>query len=372
MKTYEEIIKRIYEKYNPKKVSNVPALLEKYKGLEEELMDGIFAKYEVSEEEQAFFLKELQEEEIKNEIISDQPNVQPTVQVVPEHKEPEIINLEKKHNLIFCIQCGARLSGFEINCTSCGCKLTKEEPKQQELVEEKITPETFPVTPSVSITEPPAPPAVEPVEEVKPITPPVEPPVENVSEKKLMDAVSSSPKKKGLGIVWWIVIIFFSIVLLGGGAVAYLQFNGKIDIELLKQYIPSKEKQDVTDTLKQKTPPSDGSQMNNNQPEQLNEQPGPSVDEPLQGDVNDQENSGTNPNLKYFIVAGSFPSMQQAQEAVNNLKSKGFDAAQVVDQTTNGSFRVCYKGFASRREAAQDLESIRQGENPSAWVYEKK
>ena len=72
----------------------------------------------------------------------------------------------------------------------------------------------------------------------------------------------------------------------------------------------------------------------------------------------------------YFIVAGAFRSETNAHNLVANLRSKGFDS-EIIDQTRSGLYRVIYKGFVLKSEALQDLASIREQDNPNAWLLKK-
>jgi hypothetical protein len=75
---------------------------------------------------------------------------------------------------------------------------------------------------------------------------------------------------------------------------------------------------------------------------------------------------------KFYIIAASYPTEQLASEAVAVLKAKGFANAEVVGKNDLGTFRICYKGYATREEAMVDLPGIKQSTNPSAWIFEKK
>jgi len=80
----------------------------------------------------------------------------------------------------------------------------------------------------------------------------------------------------------------------------------------------------------------------------------------------------TTVDKKFFIVAGSYPTEQQAKAAVDVLKSKGFPDAEVIGKNNAGGTRICYKGYVTREEAMKDLPGIKQNTNPSAWLFEKK
>jgi len=88
--------------------------------------------------------------------------------------------------------------------------------------------------------------------------------------------------------------------------------------------------------------------------------------------TNNTSTTSTTVVKKFYIIASSFPTEQQANDAVAELKAKGFPNAEVVGKNDLGSFRICYKGYATREEAAADLPGIKQSTNPSAWIFEKK
>lgn len=75
---------------------------------------------------------------------------------------------------------------------------------------------------------------------------------------------------------------------------------------------------------------------------------------------------------KFFIIAGSFATEELAKEGIAELKAKGFIYAEVVGKNDYGSYRIAYKGYATREEANTDLPTIKQNTNPSAWIFEKK
>ena len=74
----------------------------------------------------------------------------------------------------------------------------------------------------------------------------------------------------------------------------------------------------------------------------------------------------------FYIIAGSYPDEQQANDAVADLKRKGFTNAEVVGKNSYSSFRIAYKVYATNEEAAKDLTNIKQTINSSAWIFEKK
>ncbi|MBU1009406.1 MAG: SPOR domain-containing protein [Bacteroidetes bacterium] len=78
--------------------------------------------------------------------------------------------------------------------------------------------------------------------------------------------------------------------------------------------------------------------------------------------------SGAEIRAKYFIIAGAFREKDNAEKLIGTLKSKGFDAG-YAGQTKTGLWRVCYAGLASQEEALQRLESIKQQQDPNAWLF---
>lgn len=73
---------------------------------------------------------------------------------------------------------------------------------------------------------------------------------------------------------------------------------------------------------------------------------------------------------KYFIIAGSFGKISNAERLVQNLKIKGYDAI-IADTNTRGMFRVAYMGFSDIAEAEQQLVAIRREANSQAWILIK-
>lgn len=84
MKYYENIIRAIYQKYNPEKLENIGNLLQKYSGQEEELIDSLITKYQINDRERDDLfhsegskpiISELEEDKIivENKTSSTQP-----------------------------------------------------------------------------------------------------------------------------------------------------------------------------------------------------------------------------------------------------------------------------------------------------------
>jgi len=74
---------------------------------------------------------------------------------------------------------------------------------------------------------------------------------------------------------------------------------------------------------------------------------------------------------KFFIIAGSFSSKQEASKIVTAFKANGYPDAEVVEKNDTGLWLVCYKGYTSSEDANHDLLNIKKVDH-SAWIFEKK
>lgn len=81
------------------------------------------------------------------------------------------------------------------------------------------------------------------------------------------------------------------------------------------------------------------------------------------------------PADKYFLIAGSFASMDNANVFKTKLIADGYNA-QVIERPggPNGEFyKVAYKGFYDRKEAYAELRTARNSEDHSdVWLLVKK
>jgi len=78
----------------------------------------------------------------------------------------------------------------------------------------------------------------------------------------------------------------------------------------------------------------------------------------------------SSPHYSYFIIAGSFKNHDNALRLIKELQAKGFVAI-VAGTNKYGMTRVAYAGFNTMEEATQQLSTIRQHQNPSAWIMRK-
>lgn len=262
--------------------------------------------------------------------------------------------MERKHNLFFCTSCGYKLTGEEYICPGCGFKIAEA---------------PAPVTPAEpKVDNPPVKETIKKEEK--------SPEPKTVSKPSAPVNVKPLKKNKGIGIVWLIVIIFFGIVIIGLGTVAFLQYNGNIDIAILRKYIPVKSSTQTATTDEKNTttkPVTNNNQVNTQNPDTASSHQNNNPDQMNANNNQNQQSSNTNSSsFKFFIIAGSYSAMDAAQQAVGNLKAKGYSGAQVVGKSENGNWRICYKAYSTRHEAIQDLDNIKQKENPTAWIFEQK
>ncbi|MEX2369794.1 MAG: SPOR domain-containing protein, partial [Bacteroidales bacterium] len=70
---------------------------------------------------------------------------------------------------------------------------------------------------------------------------------------------------------------------------------------------------------------------------------------------------------KYFIIAGSFQSLPNATELMNDLKASGFPAEIII--TENRLYRVSVSSFATKEAALRELPGIKNEPGlGSAWL----
>ena len=69
----------------------------------------------------------------------------------------------------------------------------------------------------------------------------------------------------------------------------------------------------------------------------------------------------------YFIIAGSFKSLVNAEEFANNLKKQGF-TTQIID---GNLYRISIGAFATRSEAQKELNRLKSTATPSLWILSK-
>ena len=78
---------------------------------------------------------------------------------------------------------------------------------------------------------------------------------------------------------------------------------------------------------------------------------------------------------KYFLIAGSFQSMGNAQKFRKELEGQGYDSEVIVRKTGPNTdfYKVSYKGFADRDEAFEALRNAKnEPNNETVWLLIKR
>jgi cell division septation protein DedD len=73
---------------------------------------------------------------------------------------------------------------------------------------------------------------------------------------------------------------------------------------------------------------------------------------------------------RYYIIAGAFKSTRNVMAMIRMLRSKGYQPL-VAGETPYGLHRVAFGVFDQRNQARKMLASIRQKDNPAAWILVK-
>ncbi len=77
-------------------------------------------------------------------------------------------------------------------------------------------------------------------------------------------------------------------------------------------------------------------------------------------------------NINYFIIAGSFKRMEQADRYSKSLKTNG-PINPLIIKSSNGRFRVAVDGFNSKDKALMALKTLRKNkEFKTAWILSQK
>ena len=88
--------------------------------------------------------------------------------------------------------------------------------------------------------------------------------------------------------------------------------------------------------------------------------------------VNNQKNEELNSqiadNSKYYIIAGSFKSLENAKIKAIQLIKEGYEGT-ILESTTNGMFRVCYKSYYEKEDAFADALKVNKAHNKeNCWI----
>ena len=411
IKEPEKVILSIYERYNPNKISDVKELLDKYFGQEDELIENIFDKYDVSEEERSMFLKfservivgksSTEDEQVK---VENEVRIKNPAQVIidlynrynPEKlslvkellekyegQEDELIenifdkyDVTKEERILFIQSAESKLFNNNNN------NINNNE-NQEGIIGEKVVEPEIIKTPELFLT---------PENVVSTVPDRSEFSGTNLDENIL----PKIENKKGKSRVFWFGIIF-SILTIIGSTAFFLQYNGIINLSFFQETVSSKSKKKVLAIKKHKKVVTIGKNnvlikkaikvhhepieytqdlpVQKSVEQKKSEYTNNMVKEPKQVVNYKKKNelkSISNTALNFYIIAGSYKSIMKAEEAVDKLKLKQYMGAQIVDKNESGNVRICFKAYSSREEAMLELDLIRQNENPTAWVYSKK
>lgn len=74
----------------------------------------------------------------------------------------------------------------------------------------------------------------------------------------------------------------------------------------------------------------------------------------------------------YFIIGGSFQTIERAEICLKDIKKLGFEKASILEKNEKGYIRVSYESFAEKPEALIRLEAIKSDFNESAWLLFQK
>jgi len=81
------------------------------------------------------------------------------------------------------------------------------------------------------------------------------------------------------------------------------------------------------------------------------------------------------PKNKYFLIAGSFSSMDNAEKFQSELIQQGYDSEVIIRKTGKNQdfYKVSYKGFADKDEAFNQLSVERKLPNQEdVWLLIKR
>ena len=78
---------------------------------------------------------------------------------------------------------------------------------------------------------------------------------------------------------------------------------------------------------------------------------------------------------KFFLIAGSFQSRENAEKRQKELQAQGYES-EIIDRKTGPNtdfYKVSYKGFADRHEAFEALKNAKeQPNNEKVWLLIKR
>lgn len=74
---------------------------------------------------------------------------------------------------------------------------------------------------------------------------------------------------------------------------------------------------------------------------------------------------------QYFVVAGVFRNLENAEDQLRELREQGYDDAEIIRDRNRSYYLVNYSGHINEEAATDQLNRIRSEENPEAWIYVK-
>jgi hypothetical protein len=95
----------------------------------------------------------------------------------------------------------------------------------------------------------------------------------------------------------------------------------------------------------------------------------------------DTGNTQNNPNNsdvlveyspKWYVIGGSFMFLKNAEKFRDELKAEGYSDAEIIGQTSTGSYRVSYKSFKDKESANKEIVKLKQQtKNEGLWLLQK-
>ncbi len=75
---------------------------------------------------------------------------------------------------------------------------------------------------------------------------------------------------------------------------------------------------------------------------------------------------------RWYIIGGSFMFMKNAEKFRDELKASGYSDAEIVGQTSTGSYRVSYKSFEDKESAMKEIAKLKSAtKNEGLWLLQK-
>lgn len=74
---------------------------------------------------------------------------------------------------------------------------------------------------------------------------------------------------------------------------------------------------------------------------------------------------------RFFVISGAFRSSENAQTHLQQVRSDGYENAEVIRDRNRSFYLVAFSGHTTEAAAASEMNRIRNSVNPHAWVYVK-